>query len=620
MAASVSYDVVIVGGSFGGVAAALAAARDGGLRVAMIEATAWIGGQATSQGVTRWDENEFDRLLTETTGSNKSYRDLRDLIREKYNGARSQLGLEEAFFNPGFAGVGPPFTKPDGTYGLHCFAADPQIVREIFTELLRSAGVTVTFGAKVTAVDARGGSIHGITVASSSGVETLLAKVYLDATDLGDLLPLCGVKWVIGAESKADTGEQAAEESVHPEWIAPITVPIALELRPENEDHSIPKPANYDYIRAHQGFRIVDGDINATFKGFADGDTLWNYRQFIDSRNFSDDRPSRTTINVGSNDYLARAIPSGAPYSTEDEVIANEARAVSIAYLYYLQNDAPRDDGKGTGYKNLMADSTTFGTSDGTAPAPYIRESRRLANPYVRVVQSDIDTATKGTRARLFPDSCAIGQYAADIHRGWYSAFRDRQNRPIKSKAETPNIGTDFKHIGTLPFQVPLGSLLPKELNNLVAACKNIGATHITSGAYRVHPIEWSIGEAAGVLAAFSVREGVAPADVWRDARRLAAFQARLLAQGAPIFWWSDVRYEDDPRAFAAIHLLGVRGVFTGDGQGLAFQPKGDFPQSERNDVDRRLNHTFHWPQGPMTRAEAAVLICEELGLIANAG
>src|SRR3712207_8972640 len=50
----------------------------------------------------------------------------------------------------------------------------------------------------------------------------------------------------------------------------------------------------------------------------------------------------------------------------------------------------------------------------------------------------------------------------------------------------------------SLPFQVPLGAMIPVRVNNLIAGCKNIGTTHVTNGCYRLHPVEWTIGEAAG--------------------------------------------------------------------------------------------------------------------------
>jgi hypothetical protein len=601
MMATYNYDVVIAGASFGGVAAALAAAADPKVKVVLLESSEWVGGQATSQGVTRWDEAAAN--LTETTGSPKSYRDLRHLIRAEYTGKRSAVGEQQEYFNPGFAKVGPPFGPG------HPFAADPQVVRTVLTTMLRDAGVDVKFGVAVTAIDVQNGAVQNLT----AGGDTYVGKVYVDATDLGELLPLCGLKWVIGCEARSDTGESLAEESAHPEWIQPFTVPIAVEWRPPGEDHRIAKPADYDDLRQRHGFDRIkkggDGDIHLVYNPGQLSDTLFNYRQFIDPENFNDGRAPRTTLNVGANDYVTAAIPTSPHSAAADAQVVEGARAVSIAYVYYLQNDVPRDDGNGTGYPNLMIDTAAFGTADGTAPVAYIRESRRLANPRVRVVQQDIDAAIfDGPRAKNFPDSCGIGWYAADVHQGYYPDG-------TAANAFQPNIGTPWHGIKTAPFQVPLGSLVPAELSNFVAGCKNIGATHLTSGAYRVHPVEWAIGEAAGVFAAYCTTQNVAPGAVWSDAGRVTAYQSRLLTRGTPIFWWDDVKFEDGAQAYTAIQLLGARGTFEGDGQTRNFDSGGDFPQASRDAIDERLNHTFNWPAGSMTRAQAAVLICEQLGI-----
>jgi thioredoxin reductase len=77
--AQMTFDIVIVGASFGGVSAALAAAVYG-KKVALIDGGANVGGQATAQGVTRWDESA-PVLTPNTYGSSKSYQVLKDDIR-----------------------------------------------------------------------------------------------------------------------------------------------------------------------------------------------------------------------------------------------------------------------------------------------------------------------------------------------------------------------------------------------------------------------------------------------------------------------------------------------------------------------------------------------------------
>jgi len=582
--AAYNYDVVIVGASFGGVAAALAAASDPKVHVALLEASQWVGGQATAQGVTRWDEAGMD--LMETTGSTNSYRNLRHLIRAWYrsNATLSSYGANAQYLNPGMAQTNYPF------------APDPGVARNILLSLIGdlSGTLDLRLGTTVTAVSVQNGSVNSIT--TSSG-DTYMARVYLDATDLGDLLPLAGIAWKIGAEAQSDTSEPGAPPDAHPEWIQPVTVPIALEHRPDGENHVLPKPANYDDIAAKQNFRVVDGDISGVFSVLPGGEeTLFGYRQFLDSRNFNDSnyQYDRTTLNVGSNDYQDATLPTGDP--NRDAAVYQGACDVSVAFAYWLQTQCPRDDKSGQGYPNLAVCTDTFGTANGCAPQAYIRESRRI-DAQTRIIQQDIDASSfpSGTpRARNYADSCGIGWYGIDVH-----------------AASGP--GTPWAGFSTLHFQVPLGALLPKELNNFVAACKNIGTTHLTSGAYRVHPVEWAIGEAAGVLAAFCTTQQVAPQDVWSQADRCASYQYRLLARGVPIFWWSDVAFDTDPKTYAAVHHCGVHGIFSGE-EALTFVPSGALSASDQQALNGRVGKDLPWPGGTLTRGDAAIFICEQMG------
>jgi hypothetical protein len=96
----------------------------------------------------------------------------------------------------------------------------------------------------------------------------------------------------------------------------------------------------------------------------------------------------------------------------------------------------------------------------------------------------------------------------------------------------------DRSHFGsTLPFQIPLGALIPKRVENLVPAGKNIGVTHFTNGCYRLHPVEWNIGEASGALAAFCRAQKKSPREVRNNARVLQEFQQLLQRDGVRLDW-----------------------------------------------------------------------------------
>jgi len=125
--------------------------------------------------------------------------------------------------------------------------------------------------------------------------------------------------------------------------------------------------------------------------------------------------------------------------------------------------------------------------------APYIRESRRIRAKFTvseRHLSTEVRKAETGAtaetvRATPFPDSVGVGAYRIDLH--------------------PSTTGRNYVDVSSLPFQIPLGALLPRRVENLIAAGKCLGVTHIANGCYRLHPVEWNIGEAAGALAAFCV-------------------------------------------------------------------------------------------------------------------
>jgi hypothetical protein len=197
-----------------------------------------------------------------------------------------------------------------------------------------------------------------------------------------------------------------------------------------------------------------------------------------------------------------------------------EAAELSMSVFYWLQTEAPREDG-GQGFPGLRLRGDITGTSHGLAMAPYIRESRRI-RAVTTIVEQDLSYAVRGEAGAVnYRDSVGIGMYRLDLH---------------------PSTGGDnYIDVASCPFEIPLGALLPQRTTNLIPAGKTIGTTHITNGCYRLHPIEWNIGEVAGLLAAHCLNEGLTPHQVQADDKHLTAFQSRLYAEGIETRW-PDVR------------------------------------------------------------------------------
>ncbi len=525
-------DVVIIGGSLGGCAAALAALRNG-LKVIMTEETDWIGGQLTSQAVPP-DEH----ASIETHGANQSYRELRNRIREYY---RRHYPLTEAArrkdnLNPG-----------SGSVSRLCH--EPRVALAV----LESWFAPYQSGGKLTLLtehipfdaDVEQDHVRAVRVQSlRSGRERVLSAPYfVDATELGDLLPLTKTEFLTGAEAKSETNELHAAETKDPNNQQAFTMCFPAE-HIAGEDHTIEKPLEYafwrDFVpkmtppwpgklldftytqpRTGQPRKLGFHPAGGKFDGVMN---LWIYRRIADAANFQPGTYAGdiSLVNWPQNDYVLGNLIGVSDEEKQKHI--QRAKQLSLSLLYWLQTEAPRADG-GQGFPGLRLRGDLVGTEDGLAKSPYVRESRRIKamltvlEEHVGRDQRAMMTGQTGRelKAAAFPDSVAVGSYAIDLH---------------------PSSGGDnYIDFPTLPFQVPLGSLIPQRMANLLPACKNIGVTHLTGGCYRLHPVEWGIGEAVGCLVHYALTKKLTPKAIRETQSHLADFQTLLQTQGVEIAW-----------------------------------------------------------------------------------
>ena len=148
-----------------------------------------------------------------------------------------------------------------------------------------------------------------------------------------------------------------------------------------------------------------------------------------------------------------------------------------------------------------------------------LEKSRRIKALYT-IREQDI-SKKYAKQPPNFRDSVGIGSYHIDLH----------------MTTETKTYFFDETH----PFQIPLGALIPVKTKNLIAACKNIGTTHVTNGCYRLHPVEWNIGESAGYLVAFCIKRNVSPKAVYESDLLLKEYQKELISQGIELKWPNEV-------------------------------------------------------------------------------
>jgi FAD dependent oxidoreductase len=526
-------DVAVIGGGVGGFAAALAALRNG-MRVVLTEETDWIGGQLTSQAVPP-DEHPW----IEQFGCTSSYRAYRTAVRDYYRKhypltaqARERLDL-----NPGNGSVSRL------THEFHVSVAVLQAMLEPYAS---NGQLTVLLEHLPEAVTTSGDRVTSVTVQDlrRATKRTITGQYFIDATELGDLLPLAKVEFVTGAESHAQTGEMHAAAEAHPANSQSFTFCFAMDHL-EGEDHTIERPQDYNMWRQYVprltppwtgpllNWIASEPRTLAPRKAYLDpnpervsreGLNLWIYRRIAHRANFTPGfyRSDITLVNWPQNDYWLGDLITATPEKKREYV--RNAKQLSLSFLYWMQTEAPRPDG-GAGWKGLRLRKDIVATEDGMAKAAYIRESRRIQAEFT-VLEQHVGTEMRlqatgksheDVTAETFLDSVGVGCYRIDLH---------------------PSAGgTNYIDVSSLPFQVPLGALIPKRVENLLAGCKNIGTTHITNGCYRLHPVEWNIGEAAGALAAHSVKTKQPPRAIRNSKKLLEDFQASLRLQGFELTW-----------------------------------------------------------------------------------
>ena len=525
-------DVVIIGGGTGGCAAALAAAR-AGRSVTMTEPTDWIGGQLTSQAVPP-DESPW----IEAFGSTACYRRFRRLVREFYrrNYPLTAAARRREHLDPGDGSVSALCHEPGVAYA---------VLLEMLAPYVSSGRVRLLLEHDVVAADVDGDVVRAATVRDlrTGDERTLTGDYFLDATEHGDLLPLSGTEYATGFESQADTDEPHAPTEAQPDNIQACTWCFAVE-HVDGEDFTTNPPAEYEFWRnyvpdltpswpgkqlsltythpitlkpRHVGF-------DPTGAATRQKPNLWLYRRIIARKNFREGtyRGDTSLINWPQNDYWLGNLYEVS--AEEAEQHRARARQLSLSLLHWLRTEAPRDDG-GEGWPGLRLRGDLTGGPDGLARAPYVRESRRILAE-TTVTENHVGTEARmettgkpreEVRAATFDDSVGIGSYRIDLH---------------------PSTGGDnYLDISSLPFQIPLGALVPRRMDNLLPACKNLGVTHITNGCYRLHPVEWNIGEAAGALAAHCIGLKECPRAVRADEKKLGAFQSRLRQDGFELTW-----------------------------------------------------------------------------------
>ncbi len=349
---------------------------------------------------------------------------------------------------------------------------------------------------------------------------TVSGKILIDATELGDVMASLGVAYSLGMDDKKITGEEFAPDQAN-DIIQDLTYVVVLKDYGKGSDKTIKKPAGYDPAV----FRCCcdvsdpasyDSPTNNCFKMLQYG-RLPNNKYMINWPKCGND----IYLNIVEKSPQERA------------KLLEEAKLHTLRFLYYMQTEL--------GYKNLGIADDEFPTKDKLPMIPYHRESRRIkalttfSLPYVADPYSQ--------KLSLYRTGIAVGDYTIDHHH-------------LKNP-DAPAI--DFVKIRVPSYNVPLGSLIPAGTEGLIVAEKSIGVTNIVNGATRLQPVVLQLGQAAGLLAALSVKQNIQPAQI-----NVRSMQHELLKAKGYIMPFIDVN-PTDPQ-FETLQKIGATGILKGKG------------------------------------------------------
>ena len=506
--------VIICGASLGGTIAAISAAKEG-KKVILLEKTKWIGGQLTSQAVPP-DEH----MWIEEQGCTRSYQEYRTKVRSYYRNLEgySQEVKDREHFCPGASEV---------SWIAHPPRLALSILNDMVAPYVENGSLTIYTEATLKDCITEEDEIKGVVYTIEGEDVLFTGEYYLDGTDIGDLICISGTEYRVGAESRYETGEEDAPEVGDSEDMQSFIYSACIENRREG-DYTIEKPELYDYFSQmmmpydeHKLYSMY-GPNSSTGKAKKFGMfleefneegkelfPLFKYRRIVCADYFTDgSQPYDVTlINWPQNDFF-----HGNLFDCEDAQKNDYlAQQYTLCFVYWLQTEAPRYDG-GKGYPYFRLAPEYMGTENGLSMAPYIRESRRIKAKKT-ITATDVCDAEKCK----YEDSVGVGSYPIDLH--------------ITTKTHT------FFYKPTHRFTISLGAMIPERMKNILPACKNIGSTHLTNGCYRLHPVEWNVGEVAGLLASFSIEKGVSPVNVWESKELFDEFCLLLDKHGIQRYW-----------------------------------------------------------------------------------
>jgi hypothetical protein len=478
-------DVVIYGGGAGGLCAAVQAARLGA-DVTLLEPSPWLGGMLTAAGVSALDGNKHG------AGGGLVQR-FRQALADHY-------GSLDALYT--------------GWVSLYCY--EPKVGHRVLESwVAEQETLTVRRGVEVVGYERVGARARRVGVAPThptlepacrEAERTITGRVFVDATEYGDALPLADVPYRLGREGRDMLGEPAAPPEPDAEIQDP-TYCATLVRRPGAE--ALPttpqERAQWDDFQCSLKTDCPTPDPDRLNHDLHDWESFIGYAALPNDKYL-------LNWPFHSNDFpVTRRF-------FEDRYVRHrrlqDAKRLTLQFVKYMQTEL--------GHPEWQIATDEYPTADHLPPIPYIRESRRIVTDRM-MTQQDVVPEGDAPRAPTIDDTIAVGDYFLDHHH---------------AKAHLPpgcRLTEDYPD--NAPFQVPPSVFFPDTDDpSFLVGEKSIAVSHIVNGCTRLQPVVMLMGQAIGAYAALGTQGDTAPRDV--DVRRV---QDRLLDAGCPLYIFYDV-------------------------------------------------------------------------------
>ncbi len=600
------WDVVVVGGTPGGIATAVTAARQGS-HVLLLERTGHVGGlPANGLGATDiTTRGATTGFFLEFVSRNKAYY-------EQTYGADSQQVK----------------ACSDG------YHFEPSVAEKTFLDLIAGEGerICVLYGRQFDSdpanITLEGTRIRSITVLNreSGEQETYKALVFVDATYEGDLGAAANVPYRVGRESRAEFGEICAGK-LYRHWgvqfdkgekshfngfdgyesegttyqgdnaVQAYNYRLCL-TRDRQDRRAVPKPARYnreEYVSLVEDvwtgrntgvemLSVTEADMEANRARLQAGGVTqipgdpWGMAKVTNMVALPN---GKTDANNQHMAFLSTDLPEeNWPWPTASwewrDRFSARLKDYTLGLLWFVQHDAALPPQFRKACLEWGLSGSEYQDNDNFPRQVYVREGRRFQGQYFFTAKDALAIAP-GQRPPLHPESISASHYALDSH-----AVHKRENGRVHLDG--------FFGYESVPYTIPFGVMVPREVDNLLFPVA-VSGSHVGFSTLRMEPCWMALGQAAGVAASLAIETGYS-----MRALPVSAIQERLLDQGATLVYFNDVR--PDAADFKLVQQMALKGYLPG------WEAALDAPASAQ---DRILWHRLSGrdiPQDLITRKE----------------